>query len=222
MRNCVCIPNRLEDLLGNNWSSVHFLPCLNLSDGHMFEVRVCFQTYASTMSRELTDIYRDRAGLKVSERLWMSVIVLDIGMRKVITHQSRPRQQHGALLNVYNFCLKLLIYVTAQVAWVVLRLRKIPHKNGNEGALLDPQDYPKSGLRKSGRQGFGQEPSWVPWVSPLGPKFWVQKFSHTIPWWCVIMNFLDLLAKIWGLFSDSGDFWLINSHFHKNVSWITK
>ena len=47
---------------------------------------------------------------------------------------------------------------------------------------------------------------WWPQRSPMGPKFLVQIFSHTTLRWSVIVTFLDLLAKIWSLFSDSGSF----------------
>ena len=39
----------------------------------------------------------------------------------------------------------------------------------------------KMHVSKSERQPFAQEAPWVPQVSPKGPKFWPQKFSHTIP-----------------------------------------
>ena len=59
-------------------------------------------------------------------------------------------------------------------------------------------------VSKSGRQPFAQEAPWVTQVSPKGPKFWSQNFSHTIPRWCVFMRFFKLLSENQSLFSDLG------------------
>ena len=36
----------------------------------------------------------------------------------------------------------------------------------------------------------------------MGPKFWSQKFSQVILYWCYVVRFFDLLARIRTLFSD--------------------
>ena len=66
--------------------------------------------------------------------------------------------------------------------------------------------------------------SWVqvPQMSPMGPKFLVQNFSHIICIRWVLIGIFDLFTKNQSLFSDPDLFVLINSYVGKSETGFTK
>ena len=68
----------------------------------------------------------------------------------------------------------------AHEAASVSRFERILHKRDYPGMFLDHNDYQKTLFVKSDMHVLSQEAYQVPQGSPMGPKFLVQKFSHTI------------------------------------------
>ena len=92
----------------------------------------------------------------------------------------------------------------AHEAASVSRFERILHEKDYPGMFLDHNDYQKTLFVKSDMHVLSQEAHQVPQGCPMGPKFLVQKFSHTILEWCVFMKFFDLFTKNQSLLSDTG------------------
>ena len=76
--------------------------------------------------------------------------------------------------------------------------------HGYRAFIWVPNNYKKA-ISKHLTQGLPKYWPQVPQISPKGPKFLVEIFSHTTLKWCVFMIFFDLLAKKGTLFIESGD-----------------
>ena len=76
--------------------------------------------------------------------------------------------------------------------------------HGYRAFIWVPNNYKKA-ISKHLTKGLPKYWPQVPQISPKGPKFLVENFSHTTLKWCVFMIFFDLLAKKGTLFIESGD-----------------